>query len=62
MTLSMPLVLARYTTLSYRAPEMVNLYGGKFITTKADIWVGWTLITVVMTTRALLNDVITLPG
>lgn len=30
---------ARYTTLSYRAPEMVNLYGGKLITTKADIWV-----------------------
>ena len=29
----------RYTTLSYRAPEMVNLYGGKVITTKADIWV-----------------------
>lgn len=29
----------RYTTLSYRAPEMVNLYGGKSITTKADIWV-----------------------
>lgn len=30
----------RYTTLSYRAPEMVNLYSGKIITTKADIWVG----------------------
>lgn len=29
----------RYTTLSYRAPEMVNLYGGKVITAKADIWV-----------------------
>lgn len=29
----------RYTTLSYRAPEMVNLYSGKMITTKADIWV-----------------------
>ncbi|KFQ13467.1 AP2-associated protein kinase 1, partial [Leptosomus discolor] len=28
----------RYTTLSYRAPEMVNLYSGKLITTKADIW------------------------
>ncbi|CAG13691.1 unnamed protein product, partial [Tetraodon nigroviridis] len=28
----------RYTTLSYRAPEMVNLYSGKMITTKADIW------------------------
>uniref|UniRef100_A0A8C0JG51 AP2 associated kinase 1 n=1 Tax=Chelonoidis abingdonii TaxID=106734 RepID=A0A8C0JG51_CHEAB len=27
-----------YTTLSYRAPEMVNLYSGKLITTKADIW------------------------
>lgn len=31
--------IARYTTLSYRAPEMINLYGGKPITTKADIWV-----------------------
>ncbi|XP_063226761.1 serine/threonine-protein kinase sel-5 [Bacillus rossius redtenbacheri] len=28
----------KYTTLSYRAPEMVDLYGGKPITTKADIW------------------------
>lgn len=30
--------IKKYTTLSYRAPEMVNLYGGKAITTKADIW------------------------
>ncbi|XP_040411562.1 BMP-2-inducible protein kinase isoform X2 [Cygnus olor] len=30
--------IKKYTTLSYRAPEMVNLYGGKPITTKADIW------------------------
>ncbi|XP_051475156.1 BMP-2-inducible protein kinase isoform X2 [Apus apus] len=30
--------IRKYTTLSYRAPEMVNLYGGKPITTKADIW------------------------
>uniref|UniRef100_A0A803XTB4 non-specific serine/threonine protein kinase n=2 Tax=Meleagris gallopavo TaxID=9103 RepID=A0A803XTB4_MELGA len=30
--------IKKYTTLSYRAPEMVNLYGGKSITTKADIW------------------------
>ncbi|XP_067377663.1 AP2-associated protein kinase 1-like isoform X2 [Channa argus] len=30
--------IKKYTTLSYRAPEMVNLYGGKMITTKADIW------------------------
>ncbi|KAM7305729.1 AP2-associated protein kinase 1 isoform X1 [Ixodes scapularis] len=29
---------ARYTTLAYRAPEMVELYSGKLITTKADIW------------------------
>jgi len=29
----------RYTTLSYRSPEMVDLYGGAVITTKADIWV-----------------------
>ncbi|XP_072915188.1 AP2-associated protein kinase 1-like isoform X8 [Hemitrygon akajei] len=30
--------IKKYTTLSYRAPEMVNLYCGKAITTKADIW------------------------
>ncbi|CAI5650753.1 unnamed protein product [Oreochromis niloticus] len=30
--------IKKYTTLSYRAPEMVNLYGGSVITTKADIW------------------------
>ncbi|XP_054993349.1 BMP-2-inducible protein kinase isoform X2 [Sorex araneus] len=30
--------IKKYTTLSYRAPEMINLYGGKCITTKADIW------------------------
>lgn len=31
--------IARFTTLAYRAPEMVSLYSGKTITTKADIWV-----------------------
>ncbi|XP_062870570.1 AP2-associated protein kinase 1 isoform X2 [Trichomycterus rosablanca] len=30
--------IKKYTTLSYRAPEMVNLYNGKLITTKADVW------------------------
>jgi len=30
--------IKKYTTLSYRAPEMVDLYSGKSITTKADIW------------------------
>ncbi|KAJ8404522.1 hypothetical protein AAFF_G00337890 [Aldrovandia affinis] len=30
--------IKRYTTLSYRAPEMINLHEGKAITTKADIW------------------------
>lgn len=30
--------ILKYTTLAYRAPEMVELYGGKVITTKADIW------------------------
>ncbi|XP_032372866.1 AP2-associated protein kinase 1 isoform X1 [Etheostoma spectabile] len=30
--------IKKYTTLSYRAPEMINLYGGMIITTKADIW------------------------
>lgn len=31
--------IQKYTTLSYRAPEMVDIYSGKPITTKADIWV-----------------------
>ncbi|KAH9502581.1 AP2-associated protein kinase 1, partial [Bulinus truncatus] len=30
--------IQKYTTLSYRAPEMIDLYGGTPITTKADIW------------------------
>ncbi|XP_051054268.1 BMP-2-inducible protein kinase [Phodopus roborovskii] len=30
--------IKKYTTLSYRAPEMINLYGGRPITTKADVW------------------------
>ncbi|XP_061554206.1 AP2-associated protein kinase 1 isoform X1 [Phycodurus eques] len=30
--------IKKYTTLSYRAPEMVNLYNNKLITIKADIW------------------------
>lgn len=30
--------IQKYTTLSYRAPEMIDLYAGKPITTKADIW------------------------
>ncbi|XP_075854796.1 BMP-2-inducible protein kinase isoform X2 [Microcebus murinus] len=30
--------IKKYTTLSYRAPEMINLYGGRPVTTKADIW------------------------
>ncbi|XP_055836741.1 AP2-associated protein kinase 1 isoform X2 [Episyrphus balteatus] len=30
--------IQKYTTLSYRAPEMIDLYSGKPITTKADIW------------------------
>ncbi|OQR78677.1 AP2-associated protein kinase 1-like, partial [Tropilaelaps mercedesae] len=28
----------RYTTLAYRAPEMIDFYGGRIITTAADIW------------------------
>ena len=30
--------IKKYTTLSYRAPEMVDMYCGKPVTTKADIW------------------------
>lgn len=29
----------RYTTLAYRAPEMIDLYAGHLIDTKSDIWV-----------------------
>jgi hypothetical protein len=37
-------IFCRYTTIAYRAPEMVNLYGFKKpITTKADIWVDCSL-------------------
>ncbi|XP_022672779.1 serine/threonine-protein kinase ppk29-like isoform X2 [Varroa destructor] len=28
----------RYTTLAYRAPEMIDFYGGRVISTAADIW------------------------
>ena len=31
--------LQKFTTLAYRAPEMVDLYSGYAITTKSDIWV-----------------------
>lgn len=30
--------IKRYTTLSYRAPEMIDLYSDKDISTKCDIW------------------------
>nr|XP_040218996.2 AP2-associated protein kinase 1 [Anopheles coluzzii] len=30
--------IQRYTTLSYRAPEMIDLFNGQDITVKADIW------------------------
>ncbi|XP_014252823.1 AP2-associated protein kinase 1 isoform X2 [Cimex lectularius] len=30
--------IEKYTTLSYRAPEMVDVYSGKPITVKSDIW------------------------
>lgn len=30
--------IKRYTTLAYRAPEMIDLYSGVPITTKSDIW------------------------
>lgn len=33
--------IQKFTTLSYRAPEMVDLYAEKNITTKADIWVNF---------------------
>ena len=28
----------KYTTLSYRAPEMIDLYAGRPIGTKSDVW------------------------
>lgn len=39
--------IEKYTTLPYRSPEMVDLYSGKPITTKADIWVSTVLELVV---------------
>jgi len=30
--------IKKYTTLSYRAPEMIDIYNGQPITIKADIW------------------------
>lgn len=30
--------IRKFTTLSYRAPEMVDIYAEKNITTKADVW------------------------
>ncbi|CAG0913135.1 unnamed protein product [Notodromas monacha] len=30
--------ISKYTTLAYRAPEMIDLYSGKTIDTRADIW------------------------
>ena len=41
--------LQRFTTLAYRAPEMVDLYSGYTITTKSDIWVSLYLCNVVST-------------
>ena len=32
-------LLPRNTTLAYRAPEMIDLYSEKPISTKADVWV-----------------------
>lgn len=31
--------IKKYTTLSYRSPEMIDLYGGHTLTSKLDIWV-----------------------
>lgn len=31
--------IKRFTTLAYRAPEMVDLYSGKSITISSDVWV-----------------------
>lgn len=30
--------IKKYTTLSYRSPEMIDLYSNQIITTKSDIW------------------------
>ena len=31
--------IKKYTTLSYRSPEMIDLYSGTPLTSKLDIWV-----------------------
>ena len=33
--------IKRYTTLSYRSPEMIDLYSEKPLTAKLDIWVSF---------------------
>ena len=33
--------IKKYTTLSYRSPEMIDLYSGKPLTSKLDIWVSY---------------------
>jgi len=33
------MIIFRYTTVAYRAPEMIDLYAGHIISTKSDIWV-----------------------
>ena len=33
--------IKRYTTLSYRSPEMIDLYSEKPLTSKLDIWVSF---------------------
>ena len=53
-------LICRYTTLSYRAPEMVDLYSGKSISTKADIWVS-TLIRL-MYKRRQSTQFLAVPG
>ena len=48
--------IEKFTTLQYRAPEMVDLYMGHTINTKSDIWVSATCgvhVDVIPSTRRL---------
>lgn len=48
--------IKKYTTLSYRAPEMVDMYCGKSITTKADIWVAYIIYRIVVLPNRNVNQ------
>lgn len=47
--------IKKYTTLSYRSPEMIDVYSGKVISTKADIWVSFIIYVLNLSNNFTLN-------